>query len=236
MKRKRKILHTLFWRASSRIRDAEGELRPHHYSLHSSLWDLALAAIPRIFLALMAMTISYHRVEAPVDTPRELFHKNGDRKSKTELEQEALEEPYVEQLKNYVMRFSFLNELAVLLTGALLVVKCLIRLDIEIGVLDESERKHPLFWIALAFTGLCCVLETTYMDSIEKLAGELGRLRRRTLIEEGLARGTNWVERFTESLATPLLSRVNSEVGYGFVNKTTDKSTNDVVDTRLLLF
>ncbi|KAL7574782.1 hypothetical protein ACA910_010628 [Epithemia clementina (nom. ined.)] len=196
-----------------KIRDAEGQVIANHYSLHGSLWDLAFTAVPRLVLAFVAIIISYHQAEGPPESPFELYHKNGDRKSKAELEAEALEEPYIFQLKRYVLRLSFLHELAVLMTGCLLVVKCLVRLDVEIGVMDESEPKHPIFWIALAMTAFCCVFETAYMDSIEKLSGELGRARRRILIAEGLSTGgANWVERLTESLATPLLSRVNSEI------------------------
>jgi ATP-binding cassette subfamily B (MDR/TAP) protein 9 len=178
-----------------------------HYTLHGSLWDLSILAIPRILSALLAIVVSYHRLAPRPESPFDLHHAGtGERKSKAELEGEALEEPFLPLIKRYVLRMGYLTECSVLLTGILLASKCLARLNVEIGIFDEAEPEHPLFWVALALTGLFSLVEVSNVDSIEVLAGELGQQRRR----ESSASAT-WVERISESLAQPLLSAVNSE-------------------------
>lgn len=181
-----------------------------HYTLHGSLWDLSILAIPRILSALLAIIVSYHRLEPRPEFPFALYHgTTGERKSKAELDGEALEEPFGQLIKRYVLRMGYLTECSVLLTGILLAAKCLARLNVEIGIFDEAQPEHALFWIALALTGLFSLVEVTNVDSIEILAGELGQQRRR---EFGCGTGQAlWVERISESLAQPLLSAVNSE-------------------------
>jgi hypothetical protein len=184
-----------------------------HYTLHGSLWDLSILAIPRILSALLAIIVSYHRLEPRPESPFDLHHATtGERKSKAELEGEALEEPFLPKIKRYVLRMGYLTECSVLLTGILLASKCLARLNVEIGIFDEAQPEHPLFWIALALTGLFSLVEVTNVDSIEVLAGELGQQRRRELGSGGVQ--PLWVERISESLAQPLLSAVNSEADF----------------------
>lgn len=126
--------------------------------------------------------------------------KYGRKKSKGDLENEALEEPFVTALTRYVLRASFLCEAMALLTGVLLSVKCLARLNVEIGIYGESVPQHPVFWVALGLTALFSLLESAYVNSIQKLAGELGRQQR-------LEVGETWVDQ----LAVPLLSRITPE-------------------------
>jgi hypothetical protein len=101
----------------------------------------------------------------------------GERKSKAELEGEALEEPFLPLIKRYVLRMGYLTECSVLLTGILLAAKCLARLNVEIGIFDEAEPEHPLFWVALALTGFFSLVEVSNVDSIEVLAVELAGMR-----------------------------------------------------------
>lgn len=65
------------------------------YSLHSSLLDLALIALPRILSLVICLAISYRRkldyTQITRQHPYSLNHENGDRKSKAELEEELLE-------------------------------------------------------------------------------------------------------------------------------------------------
>lgn len=182
------------------------DIKTSHYTLHGSLWDLSLLAIPRILSALFAVIIAYHRLEPPSESPFELNHPTtGERKSLAELEEESLEEPFLPKIRRYVHRMGYLTECSVLLTGSLLAAKCLARLNVEIGVFDEAQPEHPLFWAVLATTALCSLLEVTFVDAVEKVAGELGRKRRSAMGER------TWVERLSGSLAEPLLSSVNSE-------------------------
>lgn len=154
--------------------------------------------------ALVAIIVSYHRDNAPPESPYELFNEFGEPKSKAQLEEEALEEPIIPKLKRWVRRIPFACELSVLITGLLISAKCLARLNVEIGVFGESKPQHPLFWATLGLTALFSLIETTYIDSVERLAGELGRKRRRELGER-----TTWLEVISERMAQPLLSRVN---------------------------
>jgi ATP-binding cassette subfamily B (MDR/TAP) protein 9 len=206
------------------------ELSENHYSLHSALWDLATLAVPRVFFALVTLVYAYHRARRQVvdgdvdeenDSPFSLYHENGDRKSNSELEAEALEEPFLPQLRRYVRRLSFLNEMSVLATGVLLALKAMARLNVEIGVWDDARPQHPLFWMALAATALLSFLESLYMDSMEGLAGRLGRKRRRNPAA-GVA--PTWVERISDSLTQPLLSSREN------VMQATDASSDAAVE------
>jgi ABC-type multidrug transport system fused ATPase/permease subunit len=189
-------------------------ITPNHYTLHGTLWDLSILAIPRIASSLLAIFISYHRLEPTPQSPFDLHHATtGERKSKAELEAEALEEPFLPKMKRYFLRMGYLTECSVLLTGILLATKCLARMNVEIGVYDEAHPPHPLFWIALALTGLFSLVELANVDSSEVLAGELGQKRRSELGLSGQASAT-WVERIGESLAQPLLSAVSSEADF----------------------
>jgi len=169
------------------------------YTLHGSLWDLGCLAVVRILSALFAILVGYSQREAP-KSPFEPYDKYGRKKSKEDLENEAYEEPFLPMVKRYIFRVSFLCEVVVLLTGILLSIKSLARLNVEIGIYGESVPQHPVFWVTLGLTALISMLETVYVEFIEKLAGELGRRRR-------LEVGETWVDQ----LSTPLLSRASSE-------------------------
>lgn len=183
------------------------ELTTSHYTLHGNLTDLALVAIPRIATAVLSLLLGFGQTKEPARTSTNLYDENGDKKSKEDIENEALEEPVLEILKKLVWRMPFLTELSVLATGVLLCVKCLARLNVEIGVYGESHPHHPVFWMALLLTAMCSLLETMYTDHMQQLAGKLGRQRRRQQQQH-----TSWVDRIGETLATPLLlSRNNSQ-------------------------
>jgi len=168
------------------------------YTIHGSLCDLAFLAVARISAALFSVVVGYLQREAPPETPFDQYDKYGRKKSKEDLENEALEEPFLSALKRYVFRASFLCEMTVLLTGILLSAKSLARLNVEIGIYGESQPQHPVFWSVLGLTALFSLVETVNMESIEKLAGELGRQRRCEV-------GETWVDQ----LSTPLMSRTS---------------------------
>eukprot|EP00559_Dactyliosolen_fragilissimus_P007392 CAMPEP_0184871128 /NCGR_PEP_ID=MMETSP0580-20130426/40065_1 /TAXON_ID=1118495 /ORGANISM="Dactyliosolen fragilissimus" /LENGTH=294 /DNA_ID=CAMNT_0027373663 /DNA_START=61 /DNA_END=942 /DNA_ORIENTATION=- len=108
-----------------------------------------------------------------------LFHPNGDKKSRDDLEEEALEAPLLPKIKTYLFRPCFLSELLSILQGIYIVIKCLARLNVEIGIMDETIGHHPVFWIALLISAFGCVLTTLYLESISELAGQIGMLSRR---------------------------------------------------------
>ena len=77
-----------------RIHKLEDDTADGRYTLHGTLWDLAILAIPRILSALVCITIAYHKEQDMTSYrphPNSLYHENGDRKSSPELAEELLE-------------------------------------------------------------------------------------------------------------------------------------------------
>ena len=184
-----------------------------HYTLHGSLSDLLIVAVPRILSALFAILVSYHRNDSISESPFELFHENGHKKSTTELEEEALSEPFAPKIRRFLTRPAFACELLCFATGALGMMKCLARLNVEIGVLRDVEPRHPLFWIALSVAAFCSLVEASFLESAETVANEWGRSRRRDLEERG--QSGSWVERVGHNLTQPLLARNEGEYNDG---------------------
>lgn len=69
------------------------------------------------------------------------------------------------------------------LTALILLVKCLARLNFEIGTLDDQNPSHPVFWVSLALAGIWLLIEITYIDSMEMLASNIGRYERKVRLE-----------------------------------------------------
>eukprot|EP00544_Gedaniella_sp_CCMP2646_P007542 CAMPEP_0202496076 /NCGR_PEP_ID=MMETSP1361-20130828/18841_1 /ASSEMBLY_ACC=CAM_ASM_000849 /TAXON_ID=210615 /ORGANISM="Staurosira complex sp., Strain CCMP2646" /LENGTH=912 /DNA_ID=CAMNT_0049127301 /DNA_START=111 /DNA_END=2849 /DNA_ORIENTATION=- len=175
----------------------------NHYTLHGSLCDLLIVAILRILSALFSILVSYHRLKPRRESPFELYHENGYKKSTAELEEEALSEPLAPKLRRFITRPAFACEVLCFVTGVLGMLKCLTRLNVEIGVLRDSEPTHPLFWIALSMTAFFSIVEVTSLESAETVANEWGQARRRELQDEG--QSFTWVERVGQNLSQPLL-------------------------------
>ena len=185
------------WSFSRRIEDESS-----HYTIYGSLWDLYILSVLRILSAVYSLLRSYWQDDVPPDTPFDPYHPNGDKKSREELEEEALEEACAPFLKRYASRFAFPCELFSLLTGLLLIAKCFARLNVEIGVFDDTEPWHPLFWVALCLVALSCVVESISLETVGKIAGSIGRFKRR-----GSSRRRSIVSRLSSSnLLAPLLS------------------------------
>lgn len=181
-----------------------------HYTLHGSLCDLLLiAAVPRILSALFAILVSYHRIYPITESPFELYHENGYKKSTAELEEEALSEPLAPKIRRFLTRPAFACEFFCFATGALDMIKCLSRLNVEIGVLHDSEPHHPVFWIALSMAALCSLVEASFLESAETVANEWGLARRKKLQDRGHA--ASWMERVGQNLTQPLLSTNENE-------------------------
>lgn len=135
----------------------------------------------------------------PPESPFPLYHRNGDKKTSEELDNEALEEPFWPWFKRYVSRPSFCCEVVCLISGVFCIVKCLARLDVELGTFSDKVPMHPVFWITLLSTTICTVLETIFLESISKIAGECGRSRRARY-------GNGWMRRIGSNLTMPLMS------------------------------
>lgn len=166
------------------------------YTFYGSLFDLAILAVARLLLAVFGMTISFFRADVVPEFPFDLYHPNGDKKSREELEQELLEEPVCDFLGRYVRRTAFAAEVLALTTQIVCVAKCLVRMNVEIGTRSDAEPCHPLFWIAVLLTTLFSIVEAFLLDSVCKLAGEYGRERMSSTL----------LQRISSSLSVPLLA------------------------------
>lgn len=181
------------------IRQNEGATLDH-YTLYGSLSDLVMLAILRLVTAGYAMLRSYANPDsATPESPFELYHANGDRKSREELENEALEEPCCPWFRRYVARPAFSCEVVCLVSGLLCVAKCLARLNQEIGTLSDTLPHHPIFWLALAMTAFCSTMEAAYLDSITKLVAECSSRSRSST-------SMTWMRRIGSNLSIPLLA------------------------------
>jgi len=187
------------------------DLTTNHYTLHGSLFDLLIVAVPRILSALFAILVSYYRINPITGSPFELYHENGYKKSTAELEEEALGEPLAPKLRRFLTRPAFACEFLCFVTGVLDMIKCLARLNVEIGVLRDAEPKHPVFWIALSTVAFCSIVEASFLESAETVASEWGQARRKELEERG--HSVSWMERVGQNLAQPLLASNDNEEG-----------------------
>jgi len=106
--------------------------------------------------------------------PFNVLHPNGKKKSRDELEEEALQQSFGTWCCRYVNRAAFPSELLCLVTTLVAVAKCLVRLDIEIGVLRDAEPVHPVFWLAFLFAAVVSVAEMIYVDAVCVSLGKWG--------------------------------------------------------------
>ena len=146
----------------------------HSYSFSGSLLDLLVLSGSRVVTALVAFVVSYLRGHVREEYPFNVLHPNGKKKSRDELEEEALQQSFGTWCCRYVNRAAFPSELLCLVTTLVAVAKCLVRLDIEIGVLKDAEPVHPLFWLAFLFAAVVSVAEMIYVDGVCVSLGKWG--------------------------------------------------------------
>lgn len=184
-----------------RVRHAEGETS--HYTLYGSLVDLSILVALRVILSLFGLLVSYIKADVPPEYPFDLHHPNGHRKSREELEQEALEEAFWPWFKRYTSRPTFAGELLCLVAQGLCVVKSLARLNIEIGVLYDAEPFHPLFWLSILLTAVLSVIEASYLDSMCTLVAQYGK--------DHQGEPPAFLRTISSTLSVPLLAEQNGE-------------------------
>jgi len=199
-----------------RIRHVEDETQ--HYTLYGSLVDLYVLSTLRILAALYCLLRSYLQEDEPPATPFDPCHPNGERKSREELEEEALEEACTPWLRRYVSRHAFPCEFCVLLCSLALIVKCFARLNVEIGVFDDAEPWHPLFWAALCLVAVFCVVEAVMLESVGSVTGEIGRRRRQL---------TNGFGTSTSRRRSTIMSRLSSSNLLAPLLRSDSGATND---------
>lgn len=155
------------------IAETEGETRK--FTFYGSLLDLGVLAAVRFVLVVGALLVAFIRAEVPPEWPFKLYHPNGEKKSKEELEQEALEEPLGPWFQRWISRPAVWGELVGVTTQLVCVIKCLARLNVEVGLFADSEPAHPLFWIAICFAALFALLEVSYLDFCCVQAAQRGK-------------------------------------------------------------
>jgi hypothetical protein len=203
------LAHFSFVLVTHKRVEREESVTYKHYSLSGCVWDLALLGALRLVLALVGLVRAHHRAELP-KSPFEEYHRNGEKKSREELEQEALEEPCLPWFGRYIGRYSFPCEVVSVVTGLVVMIKCLARLNVEIGVYEDARPMYPLFWVALAVTALFSLVETSSMDSMIKLA--IKHAQHRIELRGGESRRTDtWLGRVSSSLSIPLLGGAENE-------------------------
>jgi hypothetical protein len=161
--------------------------------------DLFFLGALRWAASIVAFIVAFYRGEIRPEYPFDMHRRNGVKKSREELEQESLEQTFFSWLWRYISRPAFPCELVALFTALLSVVKCLFRMNLEIGLLSDVEPVHPLFWMAISFAAIISVLESAFLDSVCKFLGEWGH---KDLEQDS----PSWLRRVTSNLSIPLLS------------------------------
>lgn len=182
------------------VRHHEDQSETDHFTFAGSLSDLSAIAALRLLVAGLGLLVAYLKAEVLPEYPFDLYHRNGEKKSRDELEQEALEEPFGPWFRRYVSRPSFLTEILAIATQIVCIVKCLARMNVEIGTLQDAEPIHPIFWLAVLLTTVLSVLEASYHEPACKLAGECGKQRL-----EGET-GESMFRTLSSTLSLPLLA------------------------------
>jgi len=162
------------------VRHIEDASSWSHYNFATSLSDLALLAVIRLSLSGLALLISYCKAEIPPEYHFDLYHPiTGERKSREELEQEALEEDFGPWFWRFLTRPSFGAELvAGVVTQVWCMAKCLVRMNLEIGTHHGEDPSHPVFWLAILATAVLAALEASYLESMGRLAAQYGKEHR----------------------------------------------------------
>ncbi|KAG7346131.1 efflux ABC transporter permease/ATP-binding protein [Nitzschia inconspicua] len=186
------------------IHHHEGE--SDHYTFGGSLKDLLWLSAARIAVTLIAFLVSFLRGQVRPETPFELYHPNGTKKTKDELEEEALEQSFGTWLRRYIHRAASPCEFLALLSTLLCVAKCLVRLNIEIGVNRDAEPLHPIFWCAILVSSLCSVTEMSLCDMVCVRLGEWGHLDRQKYDNGNAANGPSLLRQISSHLSLPLLA------------------------------
>jgi len=137
--------------------------------------DFFVVSIIRILSATISIAISYVQAKPPPPSTLNLYHPNGDRKSNSELEEEALEEPFKLWMKRYFSRYAFPCEFVSVISVILAMVKCLIRLDVEVAVNEDKISHHFLWWLAAILITFFSSIDIIFLDTVVKRAGKYGR-------------------------------------------------------------
>jgi len=160
------------------------------YNPSSTLLDTFTISLLSLLLSLLSLYQSYHcskihKQKSSAHPHINPIHRNGERKTREEIEEDALDESFVPWAKRYTKRYSFPTEMVCIAQGLLIIVKCFARLNLEIILLREEEAYHPVFWLSLLFSGIACVVVYLYLETCGALLSEFGELSRSQRVGDG---------------------------------------------------
>ena len=141
------------------------------------------------------------------------------------MEEEELEEQcFPNKFMRYICRYAFCSEAFVFIEGILLIIKCLARLNTEIGHFDGDQPYHPIFWISLCVSALYCSFIAFGLEKICIRTSAVGnykrqhvrreravnRTRRRMLLRRRAVRNNDNDDQLESLLEEPLLSSTST--------------------------
>lgn len=198
------------------LRKMENTKSFDHFTLYSSMTDLSFLAALRITSSLLAILICFCRAKLPPEEPRydhfDKFHPNGDRKTREQLEQEALEEPFFPWLVRFLVRPSLSAEIFAVVAQTLCIVKCLVRMNVEIGIREDADAYHPVFWLAVLCTAVLSAIEVAYLEDVCKIAAQCGHERYGGPESEGSESSLGIFRSISSQLLAPLLENEHTSV------------------------
>ena len=179
------------------------DLNPKKFVFSSSLKDLLLLCWLRVLSSIIAFLYSFLKGEVRPEYPFDILHPNGTKKSQEELDQESLEQPFRVWFGNYVNRAAFPTEFLSLITTIVSVVKCLVRLNLEIGILRDAVPLHPMYWCAIVFASVVSLVEYSCCDRVVVLLSKWGQEDRES--EQG-GNPRSFLRQISSQLSLPLLA------------------------------
>jgi len=161
-----------------------------NYTLSSTLLDLFFLATLSIVSSIIALYKSYHSNTLHLKLKNKYLHierykPNHELKTREEIEQEAIEENlFPHKILRYISRYTFIPEIILFIQGLLVIAKCLARLNVEIGYLDEELAHHPIYWISLLISSLYCVITCSTLEYMCMRLSSIGHYNRQQLERE----------------------------------------------------
>jgi hypothetical protein len=170
----------------------------------------------------LAFFFSFLTGKVRPEYPFDVHHPNGTKKSQEQLDEELLEQPFRVWFGNYLHRAAFPSEFFALCTAIVCVVKSLVRLNVEIGILRDAEPLHPLFWISILFASIISLVEYSCTDRVTVRLSAWGEKYRKN--EQG--GGTrSLLRQISSQLSLPLLA--NDSLHNNDTSGDSDTNDND---------
>jgi len=140
-----------------------------HHILALQLNDTLYACALRVMACVVAFTLVYWMPRLGLLSPQQednLFHPNGDRKTRDELAQEMLELPWRTYLGRVVQRPAVWAAMICTMTPILTVIQALTRLSLEMGTWHDTQPFHVMYWWALLWAAIASTIQACGVGSV----------------------------------------------------------------------